>query len=146
MSVVNEILVVDDNSADVKLLTDFFPASLGVCHFTVTVDGEQALDYVRRRGKFSERSVPSIIILDLNLPRKSGTEVLAEIRSVPELGMVPVVVLSGSDDPKDKAACLSLGANHFITKPSDLDGLEVLFTVIREYLQQKCTAAPIRRE
>jgi CheY-like chemotaxis protein len=139
MSTTHEILLVDDNSADVKLLTDFFLPSVGACHFTVTVDGEQALHYVHRQGHYSQHPVPRVIILDLNLPRKSGTEVLTEIRSKSELLQVPVVVLSGSDDPKDKAECFSLGANHFLTKPSNLDGLEGLFTVIQEYLRQKDT-------
>jgi len=129
-----EIFVVDDNSADIRILKDFSPPTFGGCHFSVSLDGEDAINYVRARGKHSQRPMPDVVILDLNLPRKSGTEVLAEIRSNPTWSKIPVVVLSGSDDPKDKANCLSLGANSFVTKPSSLEGLQTLFAVIQEYV------------
>lgn len=136
MTIPHEIYVIDDNSADVRILRDFCPPPLAACHFSVSVDGEEAINYVRNIANASSRPLPRIVILDLNLPRRNGTEVLAEMRSLPGWREIPVVVLSGSDDPKDKAQCLALGANQFITKPTSLAALETLYTVIQEYLRE----------
>ncbi len=138
MKVSNEILVVDDNNADVKILRDFWPAELGAYHFVVAEDGEQALNYIHKRGRYSGRTAPCIVFLDLNLPRKSGTEVLTEIKKHPEFKNVTVIVLSGSDDPRDKAQCLALGAERFFTKPSNLEGLGAFFSVMKSYLRKDC--------
>lgn len=137
----HQIMIIDDNAADVKLLTRFFKPKQGISQFTVAVDGEEALKFVYALENYSDRKIPDIILLDLNLPKKGGTEILVEIRNHPEMKTVPVLVISGSDNPHDKADCLALGANRFVTKPSDLTALDGLFKIINEHLPDKANTS-----
>jgi CheY-like chemotaxis protein len=117
------ILLAEDNPADVYLLREALSAQEtgSQVDLIVVTDGEQAIDYVRRRGQFSEARRPDLIVLDLNLPKSEGSDVLRCIREQPDLTSIPVVVLTSSDSPKDRQAVEQLGANGYITKPSDLD-------------------------
>ena len=83
-------------------------------------DGEQALEFLHQAGKFADASRPDLIILDLNLPRKDGRAVLAEVKADPELNEVPVVVFTTSHSPRDIARCYELGANSYVSKPGNL--------------------------
>ncbi len=87
----------------------------------VTEDGEEAMDFLYRRGKYSSAPSPEIILLDLNLPRKDGREVLAEIKQDPSLRHIPVIVLTTSEDQEDIWKSYELQANCFITKPVDME-------------------------
>jgi len=130
----SEILLVEDNAADVTLLRHCFPKTRQQYHFTIAVNGEEASDYLFRRGTFSGRVVPHVIILDLNLPRKNGKEVLSEIKAIPDLLKVPVLIITGSNNPEDRRACLELGATRFLIKPSSLEAMNALSSVLTEYL------------
>jgi DNA-binding response OmpR family regulator len=87
----------------------------------VVSDGEEALDFVARQGKYVSAPAIDLVILDLNLPKSDGGDVLRSIRENSRLAGVPVVVLTSSDSPRDRAAAERLGANSYITKPTDLD-------------------------
>jgi two-component system, chemotaxis family, response regulator Rcp1 len=123
------ILLVEDNPGDVRLVRESLRES-GLPHrLTVATDGVEALE--RLRG--AER--PDVILLDLNLPRKDGREVLAEVKADSGLRSIPVVVLSSSDAQDDVAAAYALHANCYVTKPVDLDQfLEVVATIQRFWM------------
>jgi CheY-like chemotaxis protein len=116
------IFLAEDNPADVYLLREALATSM-VDNVDVVVaqDGEEALDFVEGRGRFTGSEVPDLIVLDLNLPKTDGNCVLQSIRESERLRSVPVVILTSSDSPRDRAAAERLGANCYITKPSDLD-------------------------
>jgi len=123
---VTRILVAEDNPADVYLLREAFNVSGEEIEILVVSDGEQALEYVQRQGRFGNAAVPDLVVLDLNLPKSDGGDVLRCIRETPAYADVPVVVLTSSDSPRDRKTAESLGANCFITKPSDLDAFLAL--------------------
>jgi chemotaxis family two-component system response regulator Rcp1 len=116
-----EILLVEDNPVDV-LVTKRALQGGNVCNnLHVVQDGEEAMDFLYQRGKYSNAPRPGLILLDLNLPKKSGREVLAEIKQDPSLLDVPVIVLTSSDAEADILLSYGLHANCFITKPVDLN-------------------------
>ena len=116
-----EILLVEDNPADVRLTQEAFRE--GKIHNTLLVarDGVEAMDVLQRRGKYADAPRPDLILLDLNLPRKDGREVLAEIKADPELRRIPVVILTTSRAEMDVVKSYNLHANCYIVKPVDLD-------------------------
>lgn len=111
------ILLAEDNPADVYLLRHAFSLESEPLDIVVAGDGEQAVDYISGRGAV----IPDLIVLDLNLPKRDGCDVLRHIRNRKDYEHVPVVVLTSSDSPRDQEATVALGADCFITKPSDLD-------------------------
>jgi two-component system, chemotaxis family, response regulator Rcp1 len=120
------ILVAEDNPADVYLLKEAFSLQGADVDLIVVGDGEQALEYVQNEGRTREAPIPDLIILDLNLPKSDGSDVLRCIRENRAYVGVPVVVLTSSDSPRDRKSVESLGASCFITKPSDLDAFLAL--------------------
>ena len=116
-----EILLVEDNPGDSDLIIEFLDEARVNNHVSVVRDGEEAMDYLRAKGKHTGAVRPDLVLLDLNLPRKDGREVLAEIRSDPNLENMPVVVLTSSSAETDIAKSYSLKANCYIIKPVDLD-------------------------
>lgn len=112
-----KILLVEDNPGDVRLTQEVFKQSNVKSTLYVTKDGAEALDFLRHDGTIR----PDIILLDLNLPKKNGNEVLAEIKQDPELKCIPVVILTTSQSELDILRAYDLYANCFITKPVDLD-------------------------
>jgi CheY-like chemotaxis protein len=112
-----EILMVEDNPADVELTKEAF--SEGKLNNTIHVvnDGEEALDYLYKRGRFADAITPHIVLLDLNLPKINGREVLATIKGDKELSSIPVIILSSSEDSADIKESYALNANSFVTKP-----------------------------
>ena len=123
---VTRILVAEDNPADVYLLREAFSLGGQDVEMIVVTDGEQALEYVQRQGAFASVAVPDLIVLDLNLPKSDGSDVLRCIRETQAYAGVPVVVLTSSDSPRDRKTIENLGASSFITKPSDLDSFLAL--------------------
>ena len=116
-----EILVVEDNPVDVMMIKEAF-GSGRVCNILhVAQDGEEAMDFLYRRGKYIGAPVPDIILLDLNLPRKDGREVLAEIRGDSSLSRIPVIILTTSEDQEDVWKSYELQANCYITKPVEME-------------------------
>lgn len=116
-----EILLVEDNPGDVRLAQEVFKEAKVKNELHVVYDGVEALAFLRREGKYKDVSKPDIILLDLNLPKKSGHEVLAEIKADDDLKRIPVVVLTVSKDEEDIVKSYNLHANCFITKPVDLN-------------------------
>jgi chemotaxis family two-component system response regulator Rcp1 len=118
-----EILLVEDNPGDIRLIQEAFKEGGFSSHLNITRDGEQALAFLRREGVYSKSPRPAFIILDLNLPRKDGREVLAEIKREKTLRQIPVVILSTSTSAEDILNAYDLHANCYIPKPLDLDSL-----------------------
>lgn len=116
-----EVLLVEDNPADVRLTKEAFREGRIVNNLNVVHDGVEAVEYLTRRGPYKDAIRPDLILLDLNLPRKSGREVLEEIKADPDLRRIPVMVLTTSKAEQDLQRAYSLHANCYITKPVDLD-------------------------
>ncbi|HNV27308.1 MAG TPA: response regulator, partial [Nitrospira sp.] len=116
-----EILLVEDNPGDVRLTVEALKEAKVINHLTVVKDGVEALAFLRRQGSYTTAPRPHLILLDLNLPRKDGREVLADIKTDDNLKRIPVVVLTTSQDEQDVLKSYNLHANCYITKPIDLD-------------------------
>lgn len=116
-----EILLIEDNLGDVRLTQEALKEGKVHNNLSVVVDGVEAMTYLRQQGRFSAATRPDIILLDLNLPKKNGREVLAEIKQDDELKHIPVVILTTSKADEDVIKSYNLYANCYITKPVDLD-------------------------
>ncbi len=123
-----EILVIEDNPGDVELIREAFHSGKVLNNLNLAMDGEQAAAFLKREGGYESAPRPDLILLDLNLPRKDGFEVLADIRSDPGLSRIPVIILTSSQAERDIAKSYDLRANCFISKPVDVDEF---LTVIR---------------
>lgn len=117
-----EILLVEDSPGDVRLTREAFRDVKMLINLSVASDGAEAMAFLRREGKHSEAPRPDLILLDLNLPKKGGAEVLQEIKEDPVLKIIPVVVLTTSSSDYDVMSSYLLHANCFIRKPVDLAG------------------------
>ena len=119
MNKLKRILLVEDNPNDVELTLKGLKEHNLANEVIVARDGVEALDYLYRRGQFADRSQgnPAVILLDLNLPRIDGLEVLKKIRSDDQLKLIPVVVLTSSREERDLTECYKLGANAYVVKP-----------------------------
>jgi len=115
-----EILLVEDNPGDVRLTQEAFRENDINNKLNVVNNGQEAMYYLRREGEYKDAARPDLILLDLNLPRKDGREVLAEIKSDSTLQQIPVVILTTSESDDDILKTYSLHANCFITKPVDM--------------------------
>ena len=116
-----EILLVEDNQGDISLTKEAFKEGRVSNRINVVQDGEQAILYLRRQGEFVDAVVPDIVLLDLNLPKKDGREVLHEIKTDPTLRRIPVVILTTSIAEEDILNVYDNHANCYIRKPVDLD-------------------------
>lgn len=116
-----EILLVEDNPGDVRLTIEALRESKVPTEIHVVDDGEKALAFLRREGDYATARRPDLILLDLNLPRKNGREVLAEVKQDPDLKPIPIVVLTSSTAEQDIGHAYNLYANCYITKPVDLE-------------------------
>lgn len=125
-----EILLVEDNAGDVRLTREALKEGKVRNHLSVAGNGEEAMEFLRREGQFLNAPRPDVILLDLNLPRKDGREVLAEIKDDPNLKRIPVVILTTSQAEQDILKTYNLHANCYIAKPVDLERfLEVIKTI-----------------
>ncbi|MEP7153662.1 MAG: response regulator [Nitrospira sp.] len=128
-----EILLVEDNPGDVRLTVEALKEAKVINNLTVLKDGEEALTYLRRQGPYAQAKRPHLILLDLNLPRKDGREVLAQIKIDEVLKRIPVVVLTTSQDEQDVLKSYNLHANCYITKPVDLDQFIKVVRTIEDF-------------
>lgn len=129
-----EILLVEDNEGDVRLTREALNEAKVRNNLAVVRDGQEALDYLRRPGPEGMKPPrPDLILLDLNLPKKDGREVLAELKTDPSLRRLPVVVLTTSSSEKDILESYDLHANCYITKPVDLDQFINVVTHIEDF-------------
>lgn len=116
-----EILLVEDSPGDVRLTQEALKEGKVLNNLSVVGDGAAALDFLRRRGTYGNTPRPDLILLDLNLPKKDGREVLEEIKDDPDLKRIPVVILTTSGADQDIAKSYELHANCYITKPVNLE-------------------------
>ena len=128
------IVLVEDNPGDVHLLRLALNKAGVVCDLRVLQDGAEGMALARGLGSHRDR-VPDLIVLDLNLPKHDGLEVLAALRAVPEMRGVPVVVFSSSTSPGERARVEELGASMFLAKPPDLDAFLAVGDVLRSMLR-----------
>jgi two-component system, chemotaxis family, response regulator Rcp1 len=126
------ILLVEDSPSDARLIREALHETALDVQITVARDGVEALDYLLRSGKTSQGR-PDLIVLDLNLPRKNGREVLAEIKSSSELKQIPVVVMTSSTAEEDVAGAYSLNANCYVVKPHELREYVRVIRAIEEF-------------
>jgi len=116
-----EILLVEDNPGDVLLTQEAFQEGRLAHRLSVAEDGEEALRFLRKEGKYRDAPRPDLILLDLNVPKKDGRELLAEVKSDPQLRHIPVIVLTTSDAEQDVWRAYKLHANCYLTKPVRMD-------------------------
>lgn len=116
-----EILLVEDSPSDVRLTREALKDAKILNNLSVASDGEEAMEYLHRTGRHADAVRPDLVLLDLNLPRKDGREVLAEMKADEELRSIPVVVLTTSRSEEDVLRAYDLHANCYITKPVGLD-------------------------
>ena len=128
-----EILLVEDNPADVRLTTEALKEEKIYNNLHVVTDGVEAIAFLRREGKYAKAVRPDLILLDLNLPKKDGREVLKEIKNDDNLKIIPVVVLTVSKSEEDILKSYNLHANCYITKPVDLNQFMKVIRSIQEF-------------
>jgi CheY-like chemotaxis protein len=116
-----EVLLVEDSPADARLTQEVLKGGDVRNHLTVVTDGVDGLAYLRREGRFGDAPRPDVVLLDLNLPKMDGWEVLARIRTDPALRGIPVIVLSASGSERDRARAATEGADSYLRKPMDLE-------------------------
>jgi CheY-like chemotaxis protein len=128
-----EILLIEDNPGDVRLTKEALRDSKVINNLSVVSDGVQALEFLRREGRYADAVRPDVILLDLNLPRKDGREVLEEIKADPDLKRIPVVVITSSSSEEDVLRSYNLHANCYISKPVDLEQFIAVVRSIEDF-------------
>jgi len=128
-----DILLVEDNEDDVFLTKMAFEDSEFESSLNVVNDGEKALDYLYRRGTYADRSRPDLILLDINLPKLNGLQILERIKADDELSLIPVVMLTSSRADRDIIESYRHHANSYISKPAEFSGLVDIVSAIREF-------------
>lgn len=128
-----EILLAEDNPGDARLTVEGFKDAKVKNNITVVEDGMEALAYLRHEGPYANAALPDLILLDLNMPKKDGREVLAEIKADEELRRIPVLVFTISNAEKDILEAYDLQASAFITKPIDLDEFITVVRSLEEF-------------
>ncbi len=123
-----DVLLVEDSKADVRLTREALKNGKLKVNLDVAYDGEEALAFLKKKGEYKDAQRPDLILLDLNLPKKDGREVLKEIKEDKDLKRIPVVILTVSKDEEDIMKTYDLGANCFITKPV---GLEQFIKIVK---------------
>ena len=131
-----EILLVEDNPADVEITLEAFRRSHKGNRVSVCRDGEEALEFLFQRGRYARAGSaarPDLVLMDLNLPRKSGAEVIEQLKTSDHLKDIPVVVLTTSDRDEDVQRCYRIGANNYLIKPVQFDDCVKLISDIQQY-------------
>ena len=127
------ILVIEDNPGDADLTLEALSNNEEVNTVQIVEDGEQALDYLYKRGNYSNAITPDLIFLDLNLPKKDGREILSDIKTNQKLKIIPVIMLTSSESETDIAQSYDLNANAYITKPIDLKDFFAVIETTRNF-------------
>jgi len=133
MKTIIEILLVEDNPGDIRLTKEALKESKIPSNLHVAIDGVEAIDFLRKRGRFANSPTPDLVLLDLNLPRKSGIEVLEEIKSNGQLKIIPIIVLTTSQSEKDILKSYELHVNCFVTKPVEFDEFMTAIRSIEDF-------------
>jgi len=137
-----EVLMVEDNPGDVRLTQEALKGSKVWNQFNVVSDGVAALDYLQRKPPYQRAERPDLILLDLNLPKKDGREVLTAIKSDPSLKTIPVVVLTTSQAEEDVLRAYKLAANCYVIKPVDFEQFMRIVQAIEEFWMTVVTLPP----
>jgi two-component system, chemotaxis family, response regulator Rcp1 len=133
MKTQTEVLLVDDNPADIDLTSEVLAKNKGHFHLNSVCDGVEAISFLRREGKYVAAARPDLIVLDLNLPLKDGRQVLGEVKSDPELARIPVVVFTTSEAGSDVNRSYELGANCYLRKPGNLPDFVALVNSLADF-------------
>ena len=128
-----EILLVDDNPADTDLTSEVLTRNGCPSHIHAVTDGVEAIAFLRREGKYANALLPDFVILDLNLPKKDGRTVLAEVKADPVLRKIPIAIFSTSQEQRDIVRSYELGANCYVSKPGNLQAFTSAVTSIGEF-------------
>jgi CheY-like chemotaxis protein len=128
-----DVLLVEDSAADADLVREVIEGGKLIINLIVVGDGEEAMDYLRRQGKFKDALRPDLVLLDLNLPKKDGREVLREVKADPDLSLIPVVVLTTSSGDEDILRSYQLHANAYIAKPVEFESFIKLVNQVTEF-------------
>jgi len=128
-----KILLVEDNAADIRLTKEVLQESKIVRILDVVSDGVEAIDFLKKRGKFSNTSKPNLILLDLNLPKRNGFEVLEEIKQDADLKRIPIVILTVSDAKEDLIKAYNLHANCYVLKPLEMKEFHKIINSIVDF-------------
>jgi CheY-like chemotaxis protein len=128
-----EILLVDDDPGDTLLVTEALRESKVTNSLHCVVNGEEALAFLRRQGRYADAPRPDLVLLDLNLPRVDGHEVLAAAKADPDLGRIPIVVLTTSQAEEDIVRSYDLLANAYVTKPVDFERMREIVQKIDDF-------------
>jgi two-component system, chemotaxis family, response regulator Rcp1 len=140
----HNILLVEDSPGDVRLTREALQEASVTAVLHVVTDGEAALDYLRRNGEYAQAIEPSLVLLDLNLPRLDGREVLRIMKSDPILRRIPVVVLTTSSNERDILSVYDVGGNCFVTKPLDYDDfVDTIGEIVSFWFGRVCLPPPI---
>lgn len=134
-----EILLAEDNPADIYLIREALQEHGVSCPLRVVSDGKEALQFLTQLDLRAQQSELGLIILDLNLPRHDGIEILQKLRDTPRMAHVPVAVLTSSDSPRDREVATRLGAARYLRKPSNLEQFLNLGAVFKDLLAQRQT-------
>lgn len=137
-----EILMVEDNPGDVRLTREALKGSKVLHRLNVVEDGVAALEFLRREPPYEDAPRPDIVLLDLNLPKKDGREVLSAIKADPALRSIPVVILTTSQAEEDVLRAYNLNANCYVTKPVDFDQFMRIVRTIEEFWLNIVTLPP----
>lgn len=137
-----EILLVDDDPGDVQLTVEAFADGRLENRLHVAADGEQAMAFLRREGDYANAPRPNLILLDLNMPRKNGREVLADLKGDPALVDIPVIIVTGSHEECEILKAYNLGVNCYITKPIDVSKLMIAVCSIPYFGVTIVTSSP----
>jgi CheY-like chemotaxis protein len=140
-----QVLLVEDSPGDVRLTREAFREANGAVRLHVAADGVEAMAFLTREGEHADAPRPDFILLDLNLPRMDGREVLAHIKADPSLRTIPTVILTTSDADADILKSYELNANAYLTKPVTLEAFENLVKSINDFWLTK-VKLPIRRQ
>ncbi len=127
------ILLVEDNLGDIRLTKEVFKTSKILNEIDTATDGEEAVNYLMKKGKYENYKTPDLILLDLNLPKKDGREVLAEVKSNINLKKIPIVILTISKAEEDIIKTYNLHANCYISKPIDLNQFNQVIKSIEDF-------------
>lgn len=131
------IMLAEDNPADVALVNEAIQLHQLAAVLHVFNDGEKAFEFIRRAEDDDSAPCPTLALLDLNLPKKNGVEILERLRQSPKCQGIPVIIITSSDSPKDRASTIRLGANRYFRKPSDYDEFLELGQLIKDVMDER---------
>ncbi len=137
-----QILMVEDSPSDAELAVEAFKQSRVMNTLTIIDNGGDAMEYLQRKGKYSDAQVPDLILLDLNLPVKNGHSILAEIKQDPLLKRIPVIILTTSESERDVLESYNLQASAYITKPVDFEKFISIVKDIQNFYFVVATVPP----